>query len=509
MQPINEPAEGLRKSQIAEYLDYYGSPGCAAPRAAHRRHRRRRCVRCATVASGSCACRPTTTTRRPARMAASRRRAAVGASSRELGILVDRDDRATSSRCSPNRSRAARPRSSRSSSARAPAASAKGNFKALVHVDRGRTGAAGTSDACQRDRLSRATPTSRSPTSRSASAAAGAAPPRAYVAIGDDALDLHRARDRASTWARPPTVFCRAIRSTTSSRSGATRGTPCAAQAKRSIEHGLDDELLVPTRSSSRCCLPVHGRRLRRHVRGHPPRDQPRPPVPARRRTAARRTGGTSRSAITAGRERSSCRAPTSCDHTVMSSSSHEVRVAAERAASTSSWKLGFVVGTPSRPGRPITIDDVDQHLFGLVLVNDWSARDIQAFEYQPLGPFLGKSFATSVSPWLVPLDALAPALVHGTPAGSHARAAPDDRPAVDARRCISRSRCETPAMRAAANTGVVSRSSSPRRSTGRPRSSSRTSRRTARRCAPATSFASGTLSGPDDRDAERAASSS
>ena len=56
--------------------------------------------------------------------------------------------------------------------------------------------------------------------------------------------------------------------------------------------------------------------------------------------------------------------------------------------------------------------------MFGVVLVNDWSARDIQAFEYQPLGPFLGKSFATSVSPWVVPLAALDPWRVRRSPSG-------------------------------------------------------------------------------------------
>jgi fumarylacetoacetase len=57
--------------------------------------------------------------------------------------------------------------------------------------------------------------------------------------------------------------------------------------------------------------------------------------------------------------------------------------------------------------GRPLSTEDFEDHVFGVVLVNDWSARDIQAWEYQPLGPFLGKSFATSVSPWVVPLAAL------------------------------------------------------------------------------------------------------
>ena len=74
--------------------------------------------------------------------------------------------------------------------------------------------------------------------------------------------------------------------------------------------------------------------------------------------------------------------------------------------------EVGFVVGVPTRPGQTLSVDDFSAHVFGAALVNDWSARDIQAWEYQPLGPFLGKSFATSLSPWIVPLDALAEARV-------------------------------------------------------------------------------------------------
>jgi fumarylacetoacetase len=70
--------------------------------------------------------------------------------------------------------------------------------------------------------------------------------------------------------------------------------------------------------------------------------------------------------------------------------------------------EAGFVIGTPSTMGEPVPIDRALEHVFGMVLVNDWSARDIQAWEYQPLGPFLGKSFATSVSQWVVPMDELA-----------------------------------------------------------------------------------------------------
>ncbi len=69
--------------------------------------------------------------------------------------------------------------------------------------------------------------------------------------------------------------------------------------------------------------------------------------------------------------------------------------------------EVGFVVGAGSALGAPVAVEDFAEHVFGVVLVNDWSARDIQAFEYVPLGPFLGKSFATSISPWVVPLDAL------------------------------------------------------------------------------------------------------
>jgi fumarylacetoacetase len=71
--------------------------------------------------------------------------------------------------------------------------------------------------------------------------------------------------------------------------------------------------------------------------------------------------------------------------------------------------EMGFYVGMPSAMGSPVHIDDIPDHILGYVLVNDWSARDLQRWEYQPLGPFLAKSFATSVSPWVVLPDALEP----------------------------------------------------------------------------------------------------
>jgi len=71
--------------------------------------------------------------------------------------------------------------------------------------------------------------------------------------------------------------------------------------------------------------------------------------------------------------------------------------------------ELGFIVGSGNRLGESIPLASALEHVFGVVLLNDWSARDIQAWEYQPLGPFLAKSFATTVSPWIVTLEALEP----------------------------------------------------------------------------------------------------
>jgi fumarylacetoacetase len=76
--------------------------------------------------------------------------------------------------------------------------------------------------------------------------------------------------------------------------------------------------------------------------------------------------------------------------------------------------EVGFVVGVPSARESALSTVDFAGHVFGVVLVNDWSARDLQAWEYAPLGPFLAKSFATSVSAWVTPLAALAPAVVQG-----------------------------------------------------------------------------------------------
>jgi fumarylacetoacetase len=85
--------------------------------------------------------------------------------------------------------------------------------------------------------------------------------------------------------------------------------------------------------------------------------------------------------------------------------------------------EVGFFVGPGNTLGQSIPIDQAEEHIFGLCLLNDWSARDIQSWEYQPLGPFLAKNFATSISPWIVSMEALAPYRVPlaGRPAGDPA----------------------------------------------------------------------------------------
>jgi fumarylacetoacetase len=71
--------------------------------------------------------------------------------------------------------------------------------------------------------------------------------------------------------------------------------------------------------------------------------------------------------------------------------------------------EVGVLLGSGNAPGKPVPLADAEQHAFGLCLLNDWSARDVQAWEYQPLGPFLAKNFLTTISPWVVTMDALAP----------------------------------------------------------------------------------------------------
>lgn len=76
--------------------------------------------------------------------------------------------------------------------------------------------------------------------------------------------------------------------------------------------------------------------------------------------------------------------------------------------------ETGFIIGVPTKQGEPIDVDEAENHIFGMVLLNDWSARDIQQWEYVPLGPFNSKTFSTSISPWIVTMDALEPFRVAG-----------------------------------------------------------------------------------------------
>ena len=116
--------------------------------------------------------------------------------------------------------------------------------------------------------------------------------------------------------------------------------------------------------------------------------------------------------------------------------------------------ELGIFVGAGNALGTPIPVDQAEQHVFGICLLNDWSARDIQGWEYQPLGPFLSKSFATSISPWIVTLEALAPYRLPFTRDADEPQPLPyldsEHNRAVGAFDIQLKITLETPAMRAA-----------------------------------------------------------
>ena len=137
--------------------------------------------------------------------------------------------------------------------------------------------------------------------------------------------------------------------------------------------------------------------------------------------------------------------------------------------------ELGFVVGVPSTLGQPVPASAFREHVFGVVLVNDWSARDIQAWEYVPLGPFLGKSFATSVSAWVTPLALLEDRRVP----------APEQDPEPLPHLRVEGDWAFDIPLEVELNGSVVSEATH-EVSTGRCRSNSRTRRRTARASGPA-----------------------
>ena len=117
-----------------------------------------------------------------------------------------------------------------------------------------------------------------------------------------------------------------------------------------------------------------------------------------------RPTGAPCQSAITAARARSSSPAPGPAAIGQLPPVATAAPVAGPTRRLDFEAEIGYVVGTPSAPGEPVPVDAFPDHVFGICLLNDWSARDVQGWESRPLGPFLGKSFATSISPWIVPL---------------------------------------------------------------------------------------------------------
>ena len=144
------------------------------------------------------------------------------------------------------------------------------------------------------------------------------------------------------------------------------------------------------------------GRRLRRLLLLDAPRHEPRPdPAPGSRAAAAELAAPPGRLPRPR-RHRRGVAAPTSCARTDSSDRRRPARATSRPGRSTSSSRSArSSVSAPTSDDRS-PIDRAADHVFGLVLLNDWSARDIQAYEYQPLGPHLGKSFATSISPWVV-----------------------------------------------------------------------------------------------------------
>lgn len=119
--------------------------------------------------------------------------------------------------------------------------------------------------------------------------------------------------------------------------------------------------------------------------------------------------------------------------------------------------ELGFLVGPGNPLGEPIPVAQAEEHLFGVTLFNDWSARDIQAWEYQPLGPFLSKSFASTLSPWVVTPEALAPFRVPFTrPAGDPAPLPYLSAPGLQALDITLEVRLQSAAMRASGLPPVV-----------------------------------------------------
>ena len=244
---------------------------------------------------------------------------------------------------------------------------------------------------------------------------------RGGVAIGDQVLDLEALRalrQLSGTAGADALDACDEVDAQCISwRSGADAWSTlrrafcqkcCAADAPHASQlRGA----LVP-QAAAEFAVPAQDRRLHRFLRFDLPRDRGgRCSVPTTR--CCPTTSGC-RSAITAAPppsafpDRSSAR-----PWGQIKPSGAQGPCSRRRDGSTTSWKWD-VHRNGQRAGQPGAIGDAERHVFGLCLLNDWSARDVQAWEYQPLGPFLAKNFATTISPWIVTLEALRRTGPHG-----------------------------------------------------------------------------------------------
>ena len=235
------------------------------------------------------------------------------------------------------------------------------------------------------------------------------AQPRAGVAIGEHVLDLSAATAR---------LLPGRAHLFSSGRLDAflAAGDGAWAQVRAALVHWLSrdtyraalEDLLVPVPEAAHAPA-VHGRRLCRLLRVGAPRQQRRPDLPARRRRPAdAQLAAPAHRLPRPGRHGRWCPARRCAARAARSG--RRARPApgfGPTARLDFEAELGFVVGVPSPPGEPVPASRFAEHVFGVCLVNDWSARDIQSWEYIPLGPFLSKSFGTTVSPWIVPLAAL------------------------------------------------------------------------------------------------------
>ena len=253
--------------------------------------------------------------------------------------------------------------------------------------------------------------------------------PRVVTRLGDEVLDLAAAGIAPELTAQPALNALMA--------SG--RGDEVRGRASRKCFAGAERRDLVWPVDEVAVLLPVVGRRLRRLLLVARSRDEPRAHLSPRRRAVAAQLapppGRVPRPERDDRRERHQHRRARRDSYPTRATA---FRGSRRRNSSTSSSRSAS--SSAARPRPASTPDDADRHVFGAVLCNDWSARDIQSFEYQPLGPNLAKSFATTISPWVVTMDALRPYLVARAAAGARARSVSADRRDHGVSTCTSKS---------------------------------------------------------------------